>query len=370
MKYYIIAGEASGNLHAASLMHALFARDRACEVRFWGGDAMAAAGGTQVRDYRATAVMGVMEVLVKVPRILWRLAFCKRDLRAWKPDVVILVDYPGFNMKVARYAHRKGFRVAWYIAPKLWAHQPKRVEALKRDVEVLYCVFPFELDWFSQHGMEPRYFGNPLVGQIEQTEFHRVGEGRMIALLAGSRELEIKYLLPRFAKLEQLLDADPELAEYRLVLAAAPSLTRAQYRKYMPRTSRIELVWDHTYDILHQAEVALVCSGTASLEAALLGVPQVVCYALNPLSFAVMKRVVRVPFISLVNLTLGRVAVPELIQGTATPERMLSELERLLRDESGRAQMASDYQELKTLLGDAKASARIANDLYETFTRI
>jgi lipid-A-disaccharide synthase len=370
MKYYIIAGEASGNLHAASLMRALFACDRACEVRFWGGEAMAAAGGTQVRDYRSTDVMGMMEVLAKVPRILRHLAFCKRDLRAWKPDVVILVDYPGFNMKVARFARRKGFHVVWYIAPKLWAHQPQRVDALKRDVEVLYCIFPFELDWFRQHGVEPRYFGNPLVGQVQQTRFRRMGEGPIIALLAGSREMEIKYLLPRFARLEQLLDADPRLADYRLVLAAAPSLMPEQYRKYMPRTSRIELVWDHTYDILHQAEAALVCSGTASLEAALLGTPQVVCYALHPLTYAVARRSVHVPFISLVNLTLGRVAVPELIQEEATPERMFSELEHLLRDESGRAQMAADYRELKEMLGDGKASARTAKDLYETFARI
>ena len=362
MKYYIIAGEASGNLHAASLMHALFARDRACEVRFWGGDAMAAAGGTQVRDYRATAVMGVMEVLVKVPRILWRLAFCKRDLRAWKPDVVILVDYPGFNMKVARYAHRKGFRVAWYIAPKLWAHQPKRVEALKRDVEVLYCVFPFELDWFSQHGMEPRYFGNPLVGQIEQTEFHRVGEGRMIALLAGSRELEIKYLLPRFAKLEQLLDADPELAEYRLVLAAAPSLTRAQYRKYMPRTSRIELVWDHTYDILHQAEVALVCSGTASLEAALLGVPQVVCYAVKPARLASLARrlILKVPYISLVNLIADKEVVPELVADSMTTANVRRHLSRILSDTPDRKTMLDDYDALIAAVGAPGVSSRAA----------
>lgn len=370
MKYYIIAGEASGNLHAASLMRALFIRDHACEVRFWGGDAMAAAGGTQVRDYRATAVMGVMEVLVKAPRILWRLAFCKRDLHAWKPDVVILVDYPGFNMKIARYARRHGFRVVWYIAPKVWAHRPGRVEALKRDVDVLYCIFPFELDWFRHRGVEPRYFGNPLVGMLQQTRFHRIGEGRTIALLAGSREMEVKYLLPRFVQLERLLDADPQFVGYRLVLAAAPSLTREQYRKFMPRTSRIELVWDHTYDILHQAEAALVCSGTASLETALLGTPQVVCYALHPLSYAVARRSVKVPFISLVNLTLGRSSVPELIQQEATPERMHAELVRLLHDESARARMMADYDELKEMLGDGKASARLANDLYETFTRL
>ncbi len=370
MKYYIIAGEASGDLHAANLMRALYAQDPACEIRFWGGDAMAAVGGTQVRHYRETAVMGAVEVLKKARPILQRLSFCRRDLLAWRPDVVILVDYPGFNLKIARFAHRKGLRVAWYIAPKVWAHKAWRVKALRRDVDVLYSIFPFELDWFRAHGLEPRYFGNPLVEYVAATPFQPLGEGSVVALLAGSRELELQFLLPRFVALEKLMAADPRTAGFRLVLAGAPSLTEAQYRRYLPADSRIELIFGRTYDILHQARAALVCSGTASLEAALLETPQVVCYGFHPLTFAIARLTVHVKYISLANLTLDRALVPELIQDDATPERMFRELERLLWDDACRQQMADGYAELKQVLGGAGASVGVAQDIYETFARI
>ncbi len=370
MKYYIIAGEASGDLHAANLMRALYAQDPACEIRFWGGDAMAAVGGTLVRHYRDTAVMGLVEVLKKARPILQRLSFCQQDLLAWQPDVVILVDYPGFNLKIARFAHRKGLRVAWYIAPKVWAHKAWRVKALRRDVDVLYSIFPFELDWFRAHGLEPRYFGNPLVEYVAATPFQPLGEGSVVALLAGSRELELQFLLPRFVALEKLMAADPRTAGFRLVLAGAPSLTEAQYRRYLPADSRIELIFGRTYDILHQARAALVCSGTASLEAALLETPQVVCYGFHPLTFAIARLTVHVKYISLANLTLDRALVPELIQDDATPERMFRELERLLWDDACRQQMADGYAELKQVLGGAGASVGVAQDIYETFARI
>jgi lipid-A-disaccharide synthase len=370
MKYYIIAGEASGDLHAANLMRALYAQDPACEIRFWGGDAMAAVGGTLVRHYRDTAVMGLVEVLKKARPILQRLSFCQQDLLAWQPDVVILVDYPGFNLKIARFAHRKGLRVAWYIAPKVWAHKAWRVKALRRDVDVLYSIFPFELDWFRAHGLEPRYFGNPLVEYVAATPFQPLGEGPVVALLAGSRELELQFLLPRFVALEKLMAADPRTEGFRLVLAGAPSLTEAQYRRYLPADSRIELIFGRTYDILHQARAALVCSGTASLEAALLETPQVVCYGFHPLTFAIARLTVHVKYISLANLTLDRALVPELIQDDATPERMFRELERLLWDDACRQQMADGYAELKQVLGGAGASAGVAQDIYETFARI
>lgn len=370
MKYYIIAGEASGDLHAAHLMRALYAQDPACDVRFWGGDAMAAAGGTQVRHYRETAVMGAVEVLKKARPILQRLSFCRRDLLAWRPDVLILVDYPGFNLKIARFAHRHGLHVAWYIVPKVWAHKAWRVKALRRDVDALYSIFPFELPWLREHGLEPRYFGNPLVEQLAAMDFRPVGEGPVVALLAGSRELELEFLLPRFVALEKLMAADPHMAGFRLVLAGAPSLTEAQYRRYLPADSRIELVFGRTRDILHQARAALVCSGTASLEAALLGTPQVVCYGFHPLTFAIARLTVHVKYISLANLVLDRPAVPELIQNDATPQRMFRELERLLRDDACRSRMAADYAELKQVLGGADASAGVAKDMYETFARI
>ena len=357
MKYYVIAGEASGDLHATDLIRALQKRDSACEVRFRGSDA-------------DSAVMGAVEVMRHARAIRARMHACRRELLEWHPDLVILVDYPGFNLRIARFAHAHGLRVAWYIAPKVWAHKAGRVKALQRDVDALYCIFPFELPWFRAHGIEPRYFGNPLVESIARTEFKPVGEGSLVALLAGSRAMELKFLLPRFVALEKMLDTDPRLSAYRLVLAGAPSLTEKQYRKYLPENSRIELVFGRTRDILHQADAALVCSGTASLEAALIGTPQAVCYGLHPLTYAIARHTVHVPYISLANLCLDRAVFPELVQDAATPERMRTELERLLFDTACRTKMAADYEELKQVLGDAGATARTANDMYESFARL
>jgi len=370
MKYYIIAGEASGDQHAADLMRALFAQDPACDIRFWGGDAMAAVGGTLVCHYRDTAVMGIVEVLKKARLILRRLSFCKRDLLAWNPDIVVLVDFPGFNLKMARFAKKRGFGVAWFIAPKVWAHKAWRVQALRRFVDVLYCIFPFELPWFRDHGLEPRYFGNPLVERLARKQFMPVGKGPFVALLPGSREMELKFLIPRFLELERMMAADPRLSSYRLVMAGAPSLNEAQYRRWLPADSRIELIFGRTCDILHQAEAALICSGTASLEAAILGTPQLVCYGMHPLTYAIARLTVKVKYISLANLTLDRAVFPELIQEEARPQRMFQELEHLLLDDACRRQMAADYAELKLLLGGAGASAGIAKDMYETFACI
>jgi len=357
MKYYIIAGEASGDLHATDLIRALQERDSACEVRFRGSDA-------------DSAVMGAVEVIRHARAIRARMHACRRELLEWRPDLVILVDYPGFNLRIARFAHAHGMRVAWYIAPKVWAHRTGRVKALRRDVDALYCIFPFELPWFRAHGIEPRYFGNPLAESIARTEFKPVGEGSLVALLAGSREMELKFLLPRFVALEKMLDTDPRLSAYRLVLAGAPSLTEKQYRRYLPDSSRIELVFGRTRDILHQADAALVCSGTASLEAALIGTPQAVCYGLHPLTYALARLTVHVPYISLANLCLDRAVFPELVQDDATPERMRKELERLLFDSACRTKMAADYEELKQVLGGAGATTRTANDMYESFARL
>ena len=279
MKYYIIAGEASGDLHASKLMRGIRSVDPACDIRFWGGDAMAAAGGTLVRHYRSTAVMGVVEILAKAPEILRNLSFCKKDLLTWKPDAVILVDYPGFNLKVARFAKSHGFKVFYYIAPKVWAHKAWRVKRIRRDVDVLYCIFPFELDWFRARGLEPRYFGNPLLDSIGQWPFRPLAENEAlrIALLPGSRQGELKFLMPRFVALERLLSADPRFAACRLTIAAAPSVPVADIRKYLPEDSKIEVVPDRTYDVLASSQAAVISSGTASLEASLLGIPQVVC---------------------------------------------------------------------------------------------
>ena len=367
MKYYIIAGEASGDLLASQLMRGLHAADPACEIRFWGGDTMAAAGGTQVRDYRETAVMGFVEVLAKTSRILDNLAFCKKDLLAWRPDAVILVDYPGFNLRIARFARRHGFKVFYYIAPKAWAHKAWRVRNLRRDVDVLYCIFPFELDWFRARGLQPRYAGNPLPGIIGSRTCR---PDRRIALLPGSRKAELKFLMPRFVALEKRLAADPRLSGYRLTVAGAPSLTADDYRACLPADSRIEVVFGRTYEILASADAAVISSGTASLEAAVIGTPQIVCYGFNRLTWLLARLVVKVPFVSLANLTLGRLIFPELLQDDAAPERIFRELEKLLTDEEVRVRMQQDYEELRTRLGGDDASARTAQDMYEETARI
>jgi len=370
MKYYIIAGEASGDLHASNLMRGLHAVDPACDIRFWGGDAMAEAGGTLVRHYRDTAVMGIVEILGKAPLILRNLFFCKKDLLDWKPDALILVDYPGFNLKIARFARKHGFKVFYYIAPKVWAHKAWRVKNLRRDVDALYCIFPFEPDWFRRHGLEPRYFGNPLLDSISRTQVKALpGDGpdtRRIALLAGSRQSELHFLMPRFATLEKLLAADPELAGYKLTIAGAPSLRLDDYKKYLPAESKMELVFGRTYDILASSDAAVISSGTASLEAALIGTPQVVCYGFNRLTWLIARLTVKVRYISLANLTLDRAIFPELIQDAASPGAIFQELKKMLGDKDVRAQLQAAYSELRSALGGAGSSQRTAKDIYET----
>ena len=369
MKYYLIAGEASGDLHASNLMRGLQACDPACEIRFWGGDAMAAVGGTQVRSYRDTAMMGYTDVLRKARKVLGGLAFCKKDILDWHPDAVVLVDYPGFNLKVAHFAHRQGFKVFWYIAPKVWAHFAGRVKKLRRDVDVLYSIFPFELEWFRERGIEPRYFGNPLLDRIAQVPLQPM-DGPRIALLPGSRKMELKFLMPRLVELERLLSADTRFASYRLTLAGAPSLDKADYQQYLPPDSKIEVVFGRTYEILAASEAAVISSGTASLEAALLGTPQVVCYGSDPFSWFIARLTVRVPHVSLANLTLGRRIFPELLQEFATPAAIFRELERILLDGQTAARMRTDYEELRKVLGSEGASGRIAQDMYHEITRV
>jgi len=369
MKYYIIAGEASGDLHASNLMRGLLACDPSCEFRFWGGDAMAAVGGELVRHYRDTAVMGVVEVLSKLPELLSNLSFCKRDLLDWGPDAVILVDYPGFNLKIARFARPRGFRVYYYIAPKVWAHKAFRVKRLKRDVDALYCIFPFEPDWFRARGIEARYFGNPLSDSIGQWPFRPLG-GTRIALLPGSRAAELKFMMPRLVALERLLAADPRFAGYRLAVAGAPSMRPEDYREYLPAGSKIEVIPGRTYDLLKDSDAAVICSGTASLEAALIGTPQVVCYGFNPLTWRIARLTVKVRYASLVNLILGREAVPELLQEAASPEMIFKELESILTDAPRRARMVEEYESLKETLGGAGASGRIARDIHGQTARL
>lgn len=348
MRYYLISGEASGDRLCDDLMQSLRKCDGPCEFRRW-------------RPERS--VMGVWEVAAQLPRLVRELRTCRNDIAGWKPDAVVLVDYPAFNLRIARFAHSRGFKVYWYVAPKAWAHGEGRVESLRRDVDRVYCIFPFEPEWFRFRGLEVRYFGNPLADILAREATRPLEGGRMIALLPGSRRAELSFLMPRFAEMERLMDASGSLGDLRLVVAGAPGLDREDYERHIPAGSRMEVVFGRTADLLGQAEAAVVCSGTASLEAALSGVPQLVCYGFSSLTWKVARKVVKVPYASLVNLILGREAVPELLQDAASPEGMLDVMERILTDESMRSRMQADYAEMRAALGGPGASMRVAEDI-------
>ncbi|MBP5505232.1 MAG: lipid-A-disaccharide synthase [Bacteroidales bacterium] len=367
MKYYIIAGEASGDLHGSMLMRALIERDPAAHFRFWGGEKMAAVSGDMVRDYRDTAVMGIVEVLSKAGRLRRNLAFCKEDILAYAPDVVILIDYPGFNLKIARFAHEHGLRVYYYIAPKVWASRESRVEQLKQYVDKLFVIFPFEVEWFRSRGIEPVYEGNPLVEHIDtalaaapsREEFlkkYGLDSGPLIALLPGSRMQEIKYLEPRFMKVV-------EDGWYQYAIAAAPGIAPEVYDMYFPGVPVVE---GDTYALLKYASAAAVASGTASLEAAIIGTPQVVCYGMNPITWRIAISILKVKYISLANLILDKPIFKELLQEKCTPEAISAELQCLAGDTDCRAAIAADYATLRTRLGESGAAKRIADVLYRS----
>ncbi|MCF0167504.1 MAG: lipid-A-disaccharide synthase [Bacteroidales bacterium] len=375
MKYYIIAGEASGDLHGSNLIQGLKQADPGCDIRFWGGDLMAAAGGTMVHHYKDSAVMGIVEVVRKAGTISRNMKKCKSDIISWKPDAVILIDYPGFNFRIAKFAKSHGFKTFYYIAPKVWAWMPWRVKRLQRDIDKLFIIFPFEKEYFAKRGIDAIYEGNPLIDSISHDEsqdesdefFYRRCDLRnapSIALLAGSRKMEISYLMPEFVKLEQLLKGTP-FANYQLLLAAAPSIEPEEYTKYLPEKSRIRILYGETYRILRHSSAALINSGTASLEAALIGVPQVVCYGMNPLTYLIAKTFVKIRWISLANIILEKFIFKELIQNECTAENMLEELKQLISDKDRRAAMESDYRLLRDVLGGEGASVRVAARMVE-----
>lgn len=375
MKYYIIAGEASGDLHGANLMRGLLAHDPSCDIRFWGGGKMAAVGGTIVRDYLDNAVMGIIEVIGRLGSILSNLRFCKKDILEWKPDAVILIDYPGFNLKIARFAHEHGFKVFYYIPPKVWARGEGRIRLLKKYVDRTFIIFPFEVQWFKSRGLDVIYNGNPLVDNIASTpsvhltreEFLRshslTDDGReIIAMLAGSRKMEVGYLLPRLVKTAAILKAKT-VGRFRCLLAAAPSIDRSYYEKYLDGNSDIEIIYGDTYGVLSHSAAAAISSGTASLEAAIIGTPQVVCYGMNPITYAIARAVVRLDTISLANMILGRHIFRELLQGDCTPEHIADELLHMTGDSGYRSRMLSDYKDMMALLGEKDPAMRTAADI-------
>ncbi|GAB3911791.1 lipid-A-disaccharide synthase [Mucilaginibacter boryungensis] len=360
MKYYLVAGEASGDLHGANLMKALKERDPEAEFRYFGGDLMQAQGGRLVKHYADMAFMGFVEVLANLRTIFKNLKACKTDISAWQPDVVILIDFPGFNLKIADFAKAQGFKTCYYISPKVWAWNQKRVLKIKRVVDHMFCILPFEVDFYNKWGMHVDYVGNPLLDAIaafEPTagflkEYHLTGK-RIIALLPGSRKQEISRLLP------DMLAVTAQFPHHQFVIAGAPSFDKAYYDQYVDK-QEIPVVFNATYDLLTHAEAAIVASGTATLETALFNVPQVVVYKGGAISIAIARMVVSIKFISLVNLIMNKLVVKELIQEDCNPQQIATELNLLLNDAAYRTQMLTNYDELDVYMGTPGASAKAA----------
>ena len=376
MKYYLIAGEASGDLHASNLMKALKNEDREADFRFFGGDLMSAVGGTRVKHYRELAYMGFIPVIMHLPTILANMKLCKQDIVGWNPDVVILIDYPGFNLDIAEYlrANTK-IPVYYYISPKIWAWKEYRIKNIKRDVNALFSILPFEVDFFEKkHNYSIHYVGNPCVDAVahfkenytESTKefIARHGlqaEKPIIALLAGSRKQEIKDNLP------QMLEAASTFAStHQIVLAGAPGITPDFYTKYIGNHS-VKILFGETYPILSHARAALVTSGTATLETALFRVPQVVCYyiAMGKVISFLRKHLLKVRYISLVNLVAGRGVVKELVAHLMTVDNIRAELSDLLRDTPERTAMLQGYDQCLNILGPAGASEKAAKEMVE-----
>lgn len=363
MRYYIIAGEASGDLHASNLMKELKSRDPDAIFRCWGGDLMQQQGAELVKHYRDLAFMGFMEVVSHLPTILKNLKFCELDLQAFHPDVLILVDYPGFNLKMAKFATRKKIRVFYYISPQLWAWRSSRVKSIRQWVEKMFVILPFEKEFYSRFHYPVDYMGHPLLDVIHdrmllkpRQEFLSINDlpdRPMIALLPGSRKMEIEKML------RMMTSVVSSFPGYQFVIAGAPSIPVDFYGQIL-KGSGVKLVVNQTYDLLSHASAALVASGTATLETALMGVPQIVCYKGNQLSYIIAKQLVHVSYISLVNLISGKMLVPELIQAELNHKNLVSTLTEILEGGTRRRSIIEGYTELKRDLGGSGASARLA----------
>lgn len=372
MKYYLIVGEASGDLHASNLMKALQKNDSEADFRFFGGDLMAAVGGTLVKHYKDMAYMGFIPVLLHLRTIFRNMDYCKEDIVRWQPDVLILVDYPGFNLKIAEYikAHTS-IPIFYYISPKIWAWKEYRIKNIKRDVDELFSILPFEVDFFRKHAYPIHYVGNPCVDAVDRfqqtytedffrfTARNNLGHKPIIALLAGSRKQEIKDNLSR------MIEASRSFPEYQFVIAGAPGIEPEFYRAYMGENA--EIVFGQTYDLLSHAAAALVTSGTATLETALFRVPQVVCYytAAGKLVSFLRRHILKVKYISLVNLIAGQEVVTELVADGMTVRNISAQLARILPGSEGRALMEKGYEILIQTLGEAGASERAASQMLE-----
>ncbi len=371
MKYYIIAGEASGDLHGSNLMKALQRQDVNAEFRFWGGDLMQQVSQTLVKHYRDLAFMGFLEVVMNLRTISKNLTFCRKDIEAYQPDVIIFIDYPGFNLRIAKWAKQKGFKTHYYISPQIWAWKENRINAIKRDVDKMYVILPFEKDFYEKkHHYPVDFVGHPLIDaianrtQVDEFEFKNkfeLNEKPIITLLPGSRKQEIKKML------SVMLSVVKDFPDYQFVIAGAPSQDFEFYKPFMTNEN-VKFISNKTYDLLSISSAALVTSGTATLETALFKVPQVVCYKGSWISYQIGKRVVNLEYISLVNLIMNKPVVTELIQNDFNTKRLQLELNAILATEK-REEIFLQYFELEKRLGGKGASEKTAQLIYNTLKK-
>lgn len=367
MKYYIIAGEASGDLHGSNLVASLRTHDKDAKIRAWGGEKMRRNGANVVKNYHELAFMGFVEVLMNLRTILKNFSFCKKDISEFNPDAIILIDYPGFNLKVAKWAHKKGYKVFYYISPQVWAWKRRRVYKIKRVVDKMLCILPFEKKFYDSYNVDCQFVGHPLLDEIakvnpvDKNKFYKTNrlnpKKEIIAMLPGSRKQEVSRMLT------VMLDVVKQFPNYQFVIACAPSLPVSYYKEIIGDKANVRLVVNRTYQLLQLSSAAMVTSGTATLETALFDVPEVVCYKANKISYIIARQLAKVRFICLVNLIMDREVVKELIQNDLTPNNVASELKSLLASSKRQKKLLEDYEELKAVLGNAGASDKAAETI-------
>lgn len=366
MKYYIIAGEASGDLHASNLMKSIKKNDKNPHFRYFGGDLMLEQGGELQKHYKELAFMGIVEVAKNLKTIKRNMSFCKNDILEYKPDVVILVDYPGFNLRIAEFAHKKGFKTVYYISPKIWAWKKKRAYKIKKYIDEMFVIFPFEIDFYKQFNYKVHYVGNPLIDALnyktkeipDKETFYKINKLEnkpIIALVPGSRKQEIQLLLPEML---QIID---HFKEYQFIITGLAAIDKSVYNDLIENYN-VRLIYDQTYSIIKYAKAALVTSGTATLETALLNIPQLVCYKIHPLTFFIGQFFVQIKYFSLVNIILQKEVVKELLQYNLA-DKMKDELNLILNNNEYRANMLKNYSELRNILGDYSASEKTAETI-------
>ena len=367
MKYYIIAGEASGDLHGSNLMKSLLKVDTEAQFRFWGGDLMQNVGGTLVMHYKERSFMGFAEVIFNLRKILGLIKFCKNDIEEFQPDVIVFIDNSGFNLRIAEWAKKKNFRTHYYISPQVWASRAGRIEKIKRDIDQMYVILPFEKAFYKEHGFDVHFVGHPLIDaiadrtQVNENTFRKensLTDKPIIALLPGSRKQEITKMLGVMLSLVE------DYPDYQFVIAGAPSQEFSFYEPFI-KNENVAFIVNKTYDLLSVSMAALVTSGTATLETALFKVPQVVCYKANAISYQIAKRIITLKFISLVNLIMDREVVTELIQNDLNKTRLKNELDKIL-DAYERAKLFLDYYDLEIKLGGKGASDKAAGLIYDS----